>query len=107
MRRPRAKVAPAGGLGSFALDGERRPIFAQNAVLPITAVGAMFVLLGGFIWWMSAQNAKLETVVVDVKQIKESLAARDKDGVTDERMRAYVRLLRDSNPTLKIPEWLR
>lgn len=86
---------------------ERQPVFAQNAVLPITVVCGLVVVLGGFIWWMSAQNSKLETVVTDVKIIKDSLSQGDKNMVTHEQMRVYVRLLHDGNSTFNIPDWLR
>ena len=86
---------------------QRGPVFAQNAVLPITVVCALLFVLGGFIWWLASQNSKLETVVTDVKLIKEALAKRDAEGVSHQDMRIFIRLLQRDNPTLKVADWFK
>lgn len=84
-----------------------KPVFADKSVLSLGAFFSSVLVLGGFIWWLSSQNSKLETVVTDVKLIKESLAKRDQDGVSHQDMRVFIQLLRGQNPGMKIPDWLK
>ena len=88
-------------------EGGRTPTLTEKTLIPIGIVVGIMAVVIGATWWLASTYSEIREVGKRLDRIEFTLNAERDNGMSKQDFDVWIKLFRNTNSTLNVPERIR